>query len=500
MKNIKKALNKPQIKNCIEPFLYEQLPDSEFSVSTIPAKKLLTWNRLDLAFKLFYLELKNQLHEMADTLYEWDIQAQTSGKFSELGNVEKNTFSDYKNLFDVTFNNIAENGFQQDESLIPVARDGSIYNGAHRTSSAILLEKSVTIVELDLPPMICDYRFYYERKVPEQVLEMVVNKFIEFSDDNVYLAFLWPSGKVRRKEAESLFPNVIYRKEITPSHKGAFNLLANLYEGMDWVGEKEDGYPGVNQKLIECFPTLQAYTVVAFQANSLAEVREIKEKVRAIYNIGFSSVHITDTKEEAVNISNLLFNENGLHFLEHATPYKYTKIYNEFDEFSHFLAENDIFKKDVLIDGSTTLALYGIRKNSDLDFVIGDPTKIKEVSIEFDPNGNQLEYHRHSKLELIYNPQNSFIFYGYKFVSFKELHSMKKNRNADRDINDCSMMEAFISNKKMDQFIASLKQKWLYNKIRFTRFRVQLLMKVLKKTGLYIPVKKAYYYLKSQKK
>ena len=69
-----------------------------------------------------------------------------------------------------------------------------------------------------------------------------------------YMAFLWPSGSHSKKEALSKFSNIVYHKKIKLSPQGGLNLLIELYKHMDWVGDKGNGFKGVKQKLIECFP------------------------------------------------------------------------------------------------------------------------------------------------------------------------------------------------------------------------------------------------------
>ena len=495
-----RIIKKIDLQARIEPFVYEQLNEITYEVEVKTASSLLTWNRLDIAFKLCYVDYNKVIPEFASSVYYQDIYAQGLGSFVELGNSAKNSFEAYKDAFDKTMTSVAKEGFNADISLIPLANDGSIYNGAHRTACAIACEKDIAAVQLDLPPMVCDYRFFYERKAPEHILEIAVNKFIEYAPDNVYLAFLWPSGEKRRNEAEALFSKVIYRKEIKLTHKGAFNLLANLYEGMDWAGNEVDGYPGVNQKLVECFPELGPCTVVAFQAEKLSVVRLIKEQIRSIYNIGFSSIHITDTKSEAIKIANLLFNHNGLHFLNHASPYRYLGLYERLKQFEAFLAQNNVDRSEVLIDGSSTLALYGIRKSDDIDFLINDNDRIISQSKEFEIHDQELIFHKKDKLDLILDPRHYFIFKGFKFVSFEQLYSMKLARNQSKDANDCAMMKAFVSNKMLNKIIAGLKQNLLYSRVKFARMRVKLFYGFLKETGLYAPIRHIYYSIKTFKK
>lgn len=487
---------KEELKNLIEPFIYTQLSTRKYESENINSRFLLRWNRFDLAFKLFYLELKEKNLELAIEVYAQDIKAQTLGEFCEYGNNDKNSFEKYIQEFDIIFEAIKKNGFDKNTTIIPISRDKTIYNGAHRVASAIYLDKKIDCVKLDLNPYIIDYQYFYERSVPLDILDMVANKFIEYADD-VYLAFLWPSGIGHKKEAEAKFSNIVYKKEITLSAKGGLNLLIELYKHMDWAGNKENGYVGINQKLLECFPNFNSITVLAFQADSLEKVREIKDKVRNIYNIGFSSIHITDTKEEAVRISQLIFNENGVHFLNHALPYKYLSIHNELDEFKNFLLFQNINLGDVIIDSSTILALYGIRKNNDLDYLSYYPI-VNEI--QFDTNDRELSFHTKNKVDLLYNQKYFFQYKGFKFISFNELYIMKSNRNKERDIHDCKSMDVFIKDNKIKNFIANFKQKLYYMKIKIRKQYILSTMYILKQIGLYRPIKWLYHNMKSIKK
>ena len=314
-----------------------------------------------------------------------------------------------------------------------------------------------------------------ECTAPQKALEITVTNSIEQSTGDVYLAFLWPAGRGKRAEAEAIFSNVLYQKEITLTPTGAFNLLACLYAGAKWAGTINNAYRGVNKKRIECFPTFDAFTVVAFQAESLAAVRDIKEHVRAIYNIGFSAVHITDTKDEAIKISRLLFNDNGLHFLNNASPYTYPALYAALGQFGEFLALNGVKQDDIIIDDSTVLALYGIRKNNTIDFLISDNTNIKQHADNYVFNDMHLQYHSKSKNALIFDPECYFSFHGFKFVSFNQLYNMKKKRHQVRDMYDCLMMTVLIEHKKIYRVLATCKQKWIYSKVKLNRATAILL-------------------------
>lgn len=493
-------INKKELKGKVEPFIYDKLEKNQYEVNTINSRELLTWNRFDLAFKLFYLDYIKVYPRIANEIYKCDIKAQTLGKFIEFGNEgNKQNIEDYLLHFNSTYKNIKSNGFLKEKTLIPLSIDGGIINGAHRVASAIHLNKEVSTIVTEQKTMLADYQYFFEREVSSEYLAIVAQKFIQYSLDNVHVAFLWPSGDGFKAEAESLFSNVVYKKKITLTPKGAFNLLYELYKHMDWVGAKESGYKGIKQKLLECFPRFESFQVILFQSEDLEKVQAVKQQVRDIYKIGYSSIHITDTKEEAVRISQLLFNDNGLHFINNSEPNGYAGLYEKLNEFKQFLSKNNIEPNDVIIDGSLTLSLYGLRKNIDVDFLVSDNSKIEYPSDEFETHDSELKYHGKSKVELIYDSNNYFVFYNLKFISFSQLYMMKTQRNEEKDKNDCSIMRASLDSTSYRKVIAQFKQKVFYMKIKLYRLIMNLILKVCKLTGIYEPAKLLYRKFKVRK-
>ncbi len=491
-------IKKCALKNLIEPFIYEKLDGKEYEVNVKPAIELLTWNRFDLAFKLSYLDNINVYPSIAIEIYKNDIKAQTLGKFIELGNEgNKKNIEHYLQHFKSTYENIKNNGFLKEQTLIPLSTDGGIINGAHRVACAIHLNENVSTVITEKKTMVADYQYFFNRDVPVKYLDIAIQKFIEYASENVYIAFLWPSGNGFKVEAESKFSKVVYKKKIKLSPQGGFNLLFELYKHMDWVGDDKNGFRGVKQKLLECFPRFEEFQIIVFQSESLEKVQEIKKNVRDIYNIGYSSIHITDTKEEAIRISQFLFNDNGLHFLNNSKLYK--NIDSQLTEFKKFLNKNNVNSNDVVIDGSLTLYLYGLRKNADIDYLMLDSYNIEHSSIDFDSHDSELKYHEKTKNELIYDNDNFFIFNGLKFVSFKQLYQMKKSRNEVKDINDCSIMKALLIGSSYQKYLAQMKQKKFYLKIKLKQ---QLSVKgkiILTKVGLFDFVKLIYKKMKGTK-
>lgn len=468
-------ISRSEAEKLIEPHHHDSLMDKN-KVININAKSLLTSNRLDLAFKLVYLDEMSNNDEYSDSIYKSHIKAFSLGTYSEPGNDNKNNYLAYVKEFENINKSLKESGFNSEKSLIPLSETGRCINGSHRISSAIKNNLDIGAIQLDINDPNYNYDFFISRGVSVSDVEKAVNKFISYSD-NTYLAFIWPSAK-KNDSMNSIFDNIIYEKDVSFSFNGAHNLLSILYKGEKWIGSREDDFKGIIGKQIECFPTYDPVKIIAFQAESLDKVLEIKERFRQQFNIGKHSIHITDTKDEAVEIASLVFNKNGVHFLNKAKPNNYCETYEAIERFKLYLMKYNIPKKDVVIDSGMVLSLYGIRTSNDIDFICRDGV-VCPSEIDIESHDSEIKYHRQSKEDLIYNPDFYFEFMGLKFISFEQLFEMKINRGEAKDIVDCNSMRDMLSKNKRKVLIDKLTQYSSYYKVK-ARYNFIALLKKMK--------------------
>ena len=473
-------ITKNKLLKLIESHFEKDLAQDSYEIKAIKAKDLLTHTRFDLAFKFSYLEMMGRDVKFAQNIYKEHIRAFSLGKFTEPGNEEKNSIDRFLEEFHKTFKDIKLNGFDGSKTLIPLSKKGSIANGAHRLASAIYLDRDVECVQIGTADHIYDYKFFYSRNVPSEMLDVVATKFVEYAD-NIHVAFIWPTAKGHDDEIENAIPNIIYRKEMTLNPNGAHNLLSQIYYGEEWLGSVEDDFKGSKGKLVECFKSFDPVRIIAFQAESLDEVLVIKDKIRDIFNVGKHSIHITDTREEAIRVARVVFNDNSIHFLNYAKPNKYIDTHNKIDKFKEFIAKNELDTNDVLLDSSIILSAYGLREAKDTDFFCFDNYQIKNKFEDINIHDEELKYYQEEKNELIYNPKNYFYFNDLKFISFTQLYKMKKNRAEEKDRNDCKMMEALIDNDGFKKIVNKWKQSFYYGKIKA---RANLI-KILRNLGVY---------------
>lgn len=479
-------MNKQIYKNRIDEVIYNQITDNLYEKDSIPK---LTFNRFDLAFKLMYLETFNNSDHASDCeeIYTDHIRAFSLGSFKEPGNDSKNSLKEYIDVFKSLYDDIKNNGFDGSRSVVPLAKDGSILNGAHRSTIAINLNKEIKCLQTNLEPSMYSYNFFYERKVPESVLDKVATKFVEFSSDT-YIAFIWPTAKNYEMDVKSLFPNVVYSKSIQLNSNGAHNLLSRIYEDEKWLGTIENNFKGVVNKLVKCFSTYDPIRVVAFQANSLKEVLKIKENIRNTFNVGKHSIHITDTHEEAIRTARTVFNGNSIHFLNYAKPNNYISLHNQIKLFKQYLEDNSIKSRTCILDSSITLSAYGLREASDIDYLSSTLNEIRKHNTKIESHDDELKHHKFNKNELIFNSDNYFYFRGLKFISFHRLYHFKKCRFQNKDKNDIELMEALIERKRLKKLRASIRQKMLYRKIYFK----ESIIKILKVMNVYNTLRSIY--------
>ena len=240
-------------------------------------------------------------------------------KFIEPGNPSKNSYEKYISEFEFIYNSLKTNSFDKSISLIPLSSDSSIVNGSHRVASSIYLKQSLSCVNINANTHNYDYKFFKKRGVSVNILDEVANVFIEHSND-IYIALIWPSATGSEIKIDNIIPNIVYKKNIVLNYNGAHNLLTQIYFKEKWLGTVQSNYKGCHAKVVECFKTKNAIRAYVFKSKSIDDVLKIKEAIRDHFKIGKHSVHITDTHEEAIRISKLLFNSNSLHFLQFAKP------------------------------------------------------------------------------------------------------------------------------------------------------------------------------------
>ncbi len=399
--------------------------DTVLETELVAPKTLLSVNRLDLACKLYYIDCLEHGLDMtfARELYQAHIETFSGRSFIEPGLKTKNSIRDYLDGFGRLIADIRTRGFDPEKSVVPVGDDGVILDGSHRTAIAIYYDIPLTVVRIPGQTRKYDYQYFRENGLDEVCLDFMAEQFIRFSE-RVYTVCLWPASydSAKLTAADRMIRScaaVAYRKEVALNYHGVEQLMISFYKSMSWTGTPENGYAGIASKATACYRSKAPTTVYVICGPELEQVLALKQRIRDLYGIENSSLHITDTHEEAVEAGKMLLNQNSVDFLNYADPFRDTAFIRDF-----------IRKAETGAPCSgpdVTMALYGIGDRRDRDDTAGG-------------------------LELLH-PRDHFWFWGVCLPSLAFVKSVKKQNGTPKDLKDLRLIASF-ERKRTNRFSA----------------------------------------------
>jgi len=455
-------LKKEQLKGRIEPHIYESLKLDEYSLFKVKSTKLLSTNRLDVGFKLYYLEYIEKNDFIARDVYFKSLKANKLFNIKEFGNNKKNSLKDFEFFFNELHDKIKIKGFDIKQSILPLNINYELLNGSHRLAISSYLSKEISYVKTEHKNFEKqDYNYFYKRNVEKNYIEKAVQSFSKFSDD-IYIAFIWPRANINYDIIKSKFDNILYYKEIQLSFSGGHYLISEVYSGDFWTGNYNDKFKGSLGKVKECFNSANPLRVLYFKEGDKKKVLKIKQEIRNICNAGKHSIHITDHKYEVNKISKILLNENSIEFLNKANMFRFKENFKIISDFKQFLENNNIDIENIVVDSSFIMSLYGIRRAKDLDYI--SISNDQNLSNDFfnEIKNNDLDYHDDNIKDLIFDTKNFFYFQGIKFLTLKKIYNKKKKRAEQKDKTDLRLIESYLEGNTLKLILNNIRQKKYY--------------------------------------
>lgn len=493
----KEQVRTSALSTLLEPRIYVRLGKETYNIYENTPLNLLSYKRFDIAFKVTFLDMINKNYRFGKSIYTMHIKAFSFGNYKEPENEKKVTIEKFIEIFHEIHKSILREGFDYKKTVIPLSKEGVILNGAHRFASALVCSKNIFYIKTEEISPVYDYSFFYKRNVPEHILDIVASKYVEITS-NIQMALIWPSAVGNDEEIEQILGRIIYKKSIDLNLNGAHNLISQVYSGEKWLGSVENDYNGTAPKIAGCFKNKGPLRIVLFESTSLNDVTIAKEKIRALFNIGKHSIHITDRHDEVLKLSKILFNDNSIHFINNAKPNTFLAFHKQLSLFSEFVKKNKINPDDILIDSGMVLTLYGIRKCEDIDYILANKVEIYFKEDNINNHDSELSYHEKSKEDLIYDPSNFLYFADFKFVSFRQVYSFKKNRGSEKDLIDLSIMDAISLNDDQKLSLARCRQNIFYVKQKIKYFPIIISIRIFKKVGIYDKMRKIYHSFKKE--
>ncbi|MDB2366497.1 hypothetical protein N9V49_03215 [Flavobacteriaceae bacterium] len=468
-------LKKEQLKHRIEPHIYKDLKFEEYDMFAEKSTKLLSTNRLDLGFKLYFLEYINRNDIIARDVYFKSLKANKLFTIKEYGNKKKNSLKDFEFFFKELFDKIKIKGFDINKSILPLNINNELLNGSHRLAISSFLSKEISYIKTEHKDFEKqDYNYFYKRNVEKNYIEKAVQSFSKFSDD-IYIAFIWPRANINYDIIKSKFDNILYYKEIQLSFSGGHYLISEVYSGDFWTGDYKDKFKGSLGKVKECFNNTNPLKVLYFKEVDKKKVLKIKQEIRNICNAGKHSIHITDHKYEVNKISKILLNENSIEFLNKANIFRFKENFKIISDFKSFLKNNNIDTANIVVDSSFVMSLYGIRKAKDLDYISISNVKNPLNNFFNQVKSNDLNYHVDNVKDLIFDSKNFFYFQGIKFLTLKKIYQKKKKRAEKKDLTDVKLIESYLEGNNLKLILNNLRQKKYYIAVILKVYSIKVL-------------------------
>lgn len=467
-------ISQKKLKERFKFNLHPLLKNNIYDVISVPAIELLTPNRFDVLAKYIYVKFRNLKIDSRFGEHIYLNHIRVFNSFVENDGSKKVG----KKAFLESFNNLIEsvdkNGFME-ETIIPVCSNNTIVDGAHRLATAIYYNKSISCVNINNTSHNFDYSFFKQQGLDVVFLDVMASEYVRLKN-NVYMLLLWPAANGNSAEFLNILNNygsIVYQKDVYLTKEGRVKLVRQVYKNESWVGSNRDNFVGARNKAKWCFGnSKKALKVFLFE--STKDLIKMKEEIRGLFNIEKHAVHINDTKEETLELTGLLFNENSINWLNHSALRAFSWHDRLLSHYCNWIRDLNINNEYFCIDGSSVLAAYGIREARDLDFFYFGDNNISTGFKEIGCHNNEIEHYTISRDDIVFNPTNHFVLNNLKFVSIELIREMKLSRNESKDVKDVELIRQLLLNEK--NIVPLLERIKQYTTLSYFKSRIKFIL------------------------
>lgn len=438
-----------------------------------------------------------------ESVYKSHISAFTFGTFIEPSG-KKKSFEDYKRSVKSVIESINTYGFDRTISLIPVNSNNVILDGAHRVAIAYILGKDIEILKLseerkELEEFSYDLDFFLKRNMNIEELLFSLNFFIK-NDDGIRIGIFWPKVNISRFHLNKIEYidsnlNIIFKESYFIGFEYLKNLILHTYYLQDIIGDSSNNFIGANNKALLVYSKNMKLEIFIFDSSLTKNYDALKNRFRDSTGLEHSAIHITDSKEDTNMLSGFLFNSNSRKFYLNQIHISQESL-NRISDLRKKMSEFEIQKANHIIIGSLLMDILGLRIANDVDILYLDSDSTEETKL-------YTHYFQKNLLELIQLPKEYLYFLGLKLVTPENLYNFKLNRNENKDLADIVLLNNLnLKFNKIDEpsrkisYISYL----IINKEKFIYSMKVIVIKFLKKIGLYNTYRNLFKKKKSFKK
>lgn len=443
----------------------------------INSRMLISSNRLDIGFKLLFIECIQCPSREKVIAYDQHVYAITEGTLVENGNETKSGLEKFKSDFKSIFQSIGEKGFDNSISMLPLSKDGSIVDGAHRLAAAIYLDLDVHVKWTNKESKQYNYEYFLDRGVEEKYIKLALRCLSKYTD-KIRLSCVWPVAYDSKQKLINRIEdkNIFYIQDSEVNLNGVKNLVVNFYQGEKWLGTKNNSFSGALGKAEPCYAEGKKVSFIWF-LDATDNLISFKDNFRKEINKNKHSIHMTDTDDETRAVSEILLSPDFELIINHLDYGKSNLYLSMVDcELNGVLKENKVEKKDLIVVGSGFWNVLNIRQSSDVDFIYNPVCDVKAES-----HNKYYDFFKEDLSEYFSDDSKVNFIDGVKYISIDEMLYFKKNRNEEKDKIDIKLIGDFYSpsllSKQINNFKLSLLKK--KTKVKFS------IAKILKELNLF---------------
>jgi hypothetical protein len=467
-------------------------------MNNIDSLTLVSWNRWDILIKKIYayyfLLYNNNPPKWIIDLY-YDHIAVLNGGIEEQTMFQTNNkknINEFINSFNNLIINIKNNGYDI-KYPIPLTRNKTPLNGGHRIAigAVMKLELPYKNINQNINLHFTSYCFK-DRNAYKTIMPMIVgkqlkNKLFDWQNDFVAMNMLldslpnkyrigfffnFDSFNDKQYNIKAFLNNnkvdIVYEKQLIFTKSGVYKLIQHLYDNEKHVN--------INWKTTQVFkiePIKNKYKVMVAILHSEDEKiinmlsrsgGKLKTELRNLLG-NHHQIHITDNDNDTKMISKLVFHKPSIDFINIANVNGYQHLTTQLENYMKYISKlyqihnkfnknsdtsiplnKEQFKDMFCITSSFILALYGIRKNHDIDFIYDTSliNPILQTKLDLISHNKYASIYPKSIKNLIHDPNDYFYYLGIKCLNLDLINEMKQKRyELPKDVNDIQLIKNF---------------------------------------------------------
>ena len=214
---------------------------------------------------------------------------------------------------------------------------------------------------------------------------------------NYRLGIIWGLKSDQKLQVFSMLPELIWDKEVNLSERGKLNIVEVVYQEEKWARDQKNK-SGIYYKSMECFKSSDRLSTFLID-NRFYDLSKLKNDVREKIGVGKHAIHICDDHVDTMRIFEMLNNKNSIHLINNANTEFWPSLNERLTKLFYPLCDVASNIDPVLIDGTASLELYGLRRANDIDLITTDNLCYENIRSRKD------DFHQLDWNELIYDPK-----------------------------------------------------------------------------------------------